>query len=177
MSVVVVSWWKNLRNDSYYVQIFFKPFWLPAHTLILSSLKWLFVLYFFYRFNKLVKDVTKFIQSQEKGPWPQNKISALDRALGEAVRILDKKVRVVSSKIKLKDNKTSLANDFSYQSTMCEFYWRYRVLSGDLYEVCILTCCWSRVNHFKSFYSTSHISNKAIPQKALKILPEQHRCL
>ena len=80
------------------------------------------VLYFFYRFNKLVKDVTKFIQSQEKGPWPQNKISALDRALGEAVRILDKKVRVVSSKIKLKENKTSLANDFSYQSTMCEFY-------------------------------------------------------
>ena len=121
------------------------------------------VLYFFYRFNKLVKDVTKFIQSQEKGPWPQNKISALDRALGEAVRILDKKVRVVSSKIKLKDNKTSLANDFSYQSTMCEFYWLdIELLSGDLYEVCILTCCWSRVNHFKYFYSTSHLSNKAI---------------
>mgnify|MGYP001800260948 FL=1 len=94
------------------------------------------------RFNKLVKDVTKFIQSQEKGPWPQNKISALDRALGEAVRILDKKVRFVSSKIKLKENKTSLANDFSYQSTMREFYRLDKeLLSGDLYEVCILTCC------------------------------------
>lgn len=48
--------------------------------------------FIFCRFNKLVKDVAKFIQSQEKGPWPQNKISALDRALGEAIRILDKKV-------------------------------------------------------------------------------------
>ena len=46
----------------------------------------------YFRLNKVIKDVNKFMQSQEKGPWPQNKISALDRVLGEAVRILDKKV-------------------------------------------------------------------------------------
>ncbi|XP_067932138.1 S phase cyclin A-associated protein in the endoplasmic reticulum-like [Watersipora subatra] len=44
------------------------------------------------KLNKIVKDVNKFMQAQERGPWPQNKISALDRVLGEAVRILDKKV-------------------------------------------------------------------------------------
>jgi len=44
------------------------------------------------RLNKVIKDINKFMQSQEKGPWPQNKISALDRGLGEAIRILDKKV-------------------------------------------------------------------------------------
>lgn len=45
-----------------------------------------------FRLNKIIKDVNKFMQFQEKGPWPQNKVSALDRVLGEAVRILDKKV-------------------------------------------------------------------------------------
>ena len=47
---------------------------------------------FICRLNKVVKDVTKFIQLQEKGPWPQNKVSALDRSLGEAIRILDQRV-------------------------------------------------------------------------------------
>ena len=44
------------------------------------------------RLQKLVKDVSKYLQSQDSGPWPQNKVSALDRALGEMARVLEKKV-------------------------------------------------------------------------------------
>lgn len=43
------------------------------------------------KLQKLVKDVNKYLQSQDTGPWPQNKVSALDRALGEMSRILEKK--------------------------------------------------------------------------------------
>ncbi|KAL8602244.1 hypothetical protein ACOMHN_022757 [Nucella lapillus] len=43
------------------------------------------------KLQKLVKDVNKYLQSQDSGPWPQNKVSALDRALGEMARILEKK--------------------------------------------------------------------------------------
>ena len=45
-----------------------------------------------YRLQKFVKDLTKYMQTQDKGPWPQNKVSALDRALGEVARIMEKKV-------------------------------------------------------------------------------------
>ena len=47
-----------------------------------------------FRLQKVVKDVNKYLQSQGSGPWPQNKVSALDRALGEIGRIMEKKVRV-----------------------------------------------------------------------------------
>ncbi|ESO94542.1 hypothetical protein LOTGIDRAFT_215534 [Lottia gigantea] len=41
---------------------------------------------------KIVKDMSKFSQSSDTGPWPQNKVSAIDRAIGELGRILEKKV-------------------------------------------------------------------------------------
>ena len=47
---------------------------------------------FFNRLQKVVKDLNKYLQSQGSGPWPQNKVSALDRALGEIGRIMEKKV-------------------------------------------------------------------------------------
>ena len=40
----------------------------------------------------MIKDLNKYLQGQEKGPWPQNKVSALDRGLGEIGRILEKRV-------------------------------------------------------------------------------------
>ena len=45
-----------------------------------------------FRLQKVVKDLQKYVNSQDRGPWPQNKVSALDRALGEVARIMDKKV-------------------------------------------------------------------------------------
>lgn len=54
---------------------------------------WLFISY--ARLHKVIKDITKYLQSHDSGPWPQNKVSALDRALGEIGRILEKKVRNV----------------------------------------------------------------------------------
>lgn len=47
----------------------------------------------YFRLQKLVKDVNKYLQCPDTGPWPQNRVTALDRALGEIIRILDKKVR------------------------------------------------------------------------------------
>ncbi|XP_012935798.1 S phase cyclin A-associated protein in the endoplasmic reticulum [Aplysia californica] len=43
------------------------------------------------KMHKVIKDISKYLQSQDSGPWPQNKVSALDRALGEIGRILEKK--------------------------------------------------------------------------------------
>ncbi|XP_025077165.1 LOW QUALITY PROTEIN: S phase cyclin A-associated protein in the endoplasmic reticulum-like [Pomacea canaliculata] len=43
------------------------------------------------KLQKLIKDVSKYLQQQDTGPWPQNKVSALDRALGEMTRILERK--------------------------------------------------------------------------------------
>ncbi|XP_070541829.1 S phase cyclin A-associated protein in the endoplasmic reticulum-like isoform X2 [Ptychodera flava] len=45
------------------------------------------------KLQKVVKDINKYLQSQGSGPWPANRVSALDRALGEISRILDKKVQ------------------------------------------------------------------------------------
>lgn len=43
------------------------------------------------KIHKIVRDINKYLQTQDSGPWPQNKVSALDRALGEIGRIMDKK--------------------------------------------------------------------------------------
>ncbi|XP_078316158.1 S phase cyclin A-associated protein in the endoplasmic reticulum-like isoform X2 [Crassostrea virginica] len=43
------------------------------------------------KLHKVVRDINKYLQTQDSGPWPQNKVSALDRALGEISRVLDKK--------------------------------------------------------------------------------------
>ncbi|KAL5005177.1 hypothetical protein ScPMuIL_018633 [Solemya velum] len=43
------------------------------------------------KMQKLVKDINKYLQTPESGPWSPNKVNALDRALGEIGRILDKK--------------------------------------------------------------------------------------
>ena len=45
-----------------------------------------------FRLQKLVKDLNKYIQTDDSGPWPQNKVTALDRAVGEIGRIMDKRV-------------------------------------------------------------------------------------
>ncbi|XP_050401321.1 S phase cyclin A-associated protein in the endoplasmic reticulum-like [Patella vulgata] len=44
------------------------------------------------KIQKLVKDISKFIQTSDTGPWQQNKVSAIDRAVGELGRLLEKKV-------------------------------------------------------------------------------------
>ncbi|XP_074649946.1 S phase cyclin A-associated protein in the endoplasmic reticulum-like isoform X2 [Tubulanus polymorphus] len=46
------------------------------------------------KIQKVLKDLCKYVQQQSSGPWPQNRVSALDRALGEISRILEKKVAV-----------------------------------------------------------------------------------
>ncbi|XP_052278081.1 S phase cyclin A-associated protein in the endoplasmic reticulum-like isoform X2 [Dreissena polymorpha] len=44
------------------------------------------------KLQKTIRDITKYLQSTESGPWSQSRLSALDRALGELNRIFDKKV-------------------------------------------------------------------------------------
>ncbi|XP_076101540.1 S phase cyclin A-associated protein in the endoplasmic reticulum-like isoform X1 [Mytilus galloprovincialis] len=44
------------------------------------------------KLHKVIKDITKYLQNTERGPWSQSRVSALDRALGEISRILDKKI-------------------------------------------------------------------------------------
>lgn len=49
-----------------------------------------FILY--CRLQRLAKDLLKQQQVQDSGSWANNKVSALDRTLGEIARILEKEV-------------------------------------------------------------------------------------
>jgi len=44
------------------------------------------------RLQRLVKDLVKHQQGQDSGQWASNKVSGLDRTLGEISRILEKQV-------------------------------------------------------------------------------------
>lgn len=60
------------------------------------------------KLQKLVKDVTKYLQSQDSGPWPQNRVSALDRAMGELSRILEKKISADQNNFRVLGGLTSM---------------------------------------------------------------------
>lgn len=49
-----------------------------------------FILY--RRLQRLAKDLLKQLQVQDSVSWANNKVSALDRTLGEIARILEKEV-------------------------------------------------------------------------------------
>ncbi|PNJ10888.1 SCAPER isoform 16, partial [Pongo abelii] len=44
------------------------------------------------KLQRLAKDLLKQLQVQDSGSWANNKVSALDRTLGEITRILEKEV-------------------------------------------------------------------------------------
>ena len=50
------------------------------------------------RIQKLAKDLTKYVNCADSGPWPPSRVSALDRSTGELIRILDKKVRYFATR-------------------------------------------------------------------------------
>ncbi|XP_021362165.1 S phase cyclin A-associated protein in the endoplasmic reticulum-like isoform X2 [Mizuhopecten yessoensis] len=60
------------------------------------------------KLQKVVRDINKYLQAPDTGPWPQNKVSALDRALGEISRILDKKVAADQTSIRILGGLTCL---------------------------------------------------------------------
>lgn len=49
-----------------------------------------------FRLQRLVKDLLKQLQGQDSGQWANNKVSGLDRTLGEISRILEKQVEFAS---------------------------------------------------------------------------------
>lgn len=51
------------------------------------------LLYCMFRLQRLVKDLLKQLQGQDSGQWANNKVSGLDRTLGEISRILEKQVQ------------------------------------------------------------------------------------
>lgn len=46
-----------------------------------------------FRLQRMVKDLLKQLQGQDSGQWANNKVSGLDRTLGEISRILEKQVK------------------------------------------------------------------------------------
>ncbi|WAR00339.1 SCAPE-like protein, partial [Mya arenaria] len=44
------------------------------------------------KIQKNIRDINKYLQSPDSGPWSQPRVSALDRALGELNRIFEKKI-------------------------------------------------------------------------------------
>ncbi|KAJ8318369.1 hypothetical protein KUTeg_003460 [Tegillarca granosa] len=61
------------------------------------------------KLQKLVRDINKYLQSQDTGPWTQNKVSALDRSLGEISRILDKKSAADQTSLRILGGLTTLS--------------------------------------------------------------------
>lgn len=53
-----------------------------------------------FRLQRLVKDLLKQLQGQDSGQWANNKVSGLDRTLGEISRILEKQVCYVFMHLK-----------------------------------------------------------------------------
>lgn len=51
------------------------------------------IISFIFRLQRLVKDLLKHLQGQDSGQWANNKVSSLDRTLGELSRILEKQAR------------------------------------------------------------------------------------
>lgn len=51
-------------------------------------------LFYVFRLQRLTKDLQKQLQTQDTGIWATNKVSALDRALGEVSRILEKQASI-----------------------------------------------------------------------------------
>ncbi|CAH1796803.1 unnamed protein product [Owenia fusiformis] len=60
------------------------------------------------KIGKLVKELTRHLSSQGTGPWPQNRVSALDRALGEIKRVMEKKVPGDQIAVKIAGGLTTL---------------------------------------------------------------------
>ncbi|XP_069138019.1 S phase cyclin A-associated protein in the endoplasmic reticulum-like isoform X2 [Argopecten irradians] len=60
------------------------------------------------KLQKVIRDISKYLQAPDSGPWPQNKVSALDRALGEISRIMDKKVAADQTCLRLLGGLTTL---------------------------------------------------------------------
>lgn len=54
---------------------------------------WISIISFTFRLQRLVKDLLKHLQGQDSGQWANNKVSSLDRTLGELSRILEKQAR------------------------------------------------------------------------------------
>lgn len=50
-----------------------------------------------FRLQRLVKDLLKQLQGQDSGQWANNKVSGLDRTLGEISRILEKQVWITQT--------------------------------------------------------------------------------
>lgn len=57
---------------------------IPFHSFLPFHLCW--------RLQRLARDLLKQLQVQDSGSWANNKVSALDRTLGEIARILEKEV-------------------------------------------------------------------------------------
>lgn len=57
-----------------------------------------------FRLQRLVKDLLKQLQGQDNGQWANNKVSGLDRTLGEISRILEKQVEQQKDHIDIIDN-------------------------------------------------------------------------
>lgn len=58
-----------------------------------QSFIWISIISFIFRLQRLVKDLLKHLQGQDSGQWANNKVSSLDRTLGELSRILEKQAR------------------------------------------------------------------------------------
>ncbi|KAL4227984.1 hypothetical protein ACF0H5_013422 [Mactra antiquata] len=61
------------------------------------------------KMQKVIRDINKYLQSTDSGPWSQTRVSALDRSLGELNRIFEKKIFADQGSFRLLGGLTTLA--------------------------------------------------------------------
>lgn len=78
-----------------------------------------------FRLQRLVKDLLKQLQGQDSGQWANNKVSGLDRTLGEISRILEKQVEQQMDHMDTVDSVIELYVSFLGVVIITLIYWSY----------------------------------------------------
>lgn len=78
-----------------------------------------------FRLQRLVKDLLKQLQGQDSGQWTNNKVSGLDRTLGEISRILEKQVEQQKDHINIVEYVIELYVSFIGVVIIILIYWLY----------------------------------------------------
>lgn len=60
----------------------------------------------------MVKDLLKQLQGQDSGQWANNRVSGLDRTLGEISRILEKQVALIQMTVQVEKNLNDKTKQF-----------------------------------------------------------------
>ncbi|XP_048254024.1 S phase cyclin A-associated protein in the endoplasmic reticulum-like [Haliotis rufescens] len=101
------------------------------------------------KLQKVIKDLNKYLMTQDRGPWPTSRVSATDRAVGELTRILERKsvldqvsyrvlggLTTLSRLLQTIDDSTVSLPPVIPQKSLCQTCDAYRLACKGCFENC-----------------------------------------